>query len=295
MRKVILFILSVLFLSVFFAGCSSQKKDTVVIGAKNFTEQDILGNVLKILIDEHTDLNTRVTFNLDSLVVYEAVKSGNVDLYVDYTGTVYGNYFGYTERKTPEEIFEISRKELKEKFNILMLDQIGFNNTYTLSVRKDTAEKYNLKTISDLARVSPELIIGASIESFNREDSVKGVISAYGMNFKGEIAVEGNLRYTAIENDEIQVTDAFSTDGMTMRYELLTLEDDKGFFLAYYATVLVRGATAEKYPQLLTVMNKLLGKLDDNSMRDLNYRVDVLQEDPQQVARSFLKSAGLIK
>ena len=294
MRKVTMFILAVLLLAGL-TGCSSRQKNTIVVGAKNFTEQDILGNVLKLLIDDHTDLGTRITPNLDSLVVFEAIKSGEVDVYVDYTGTVYGNYFGYTEKRTPAEIYEISKKELKEKFNLLMLEQIGFNNTYTLSVRQDTAAKYNLKTISDLAKASPELIIGASIESFNREDSVKGVIKAYGMNFSREVAVEGNLRYTAIENDEIQVTDAFSTDGMTLRYNLVVLEDNLNFFPAYYAAVVIRQATAEKYPQLIDVLNKLVGTLNDDSMRDLNYRVDVLQEDPQLVAKNFLKGAGLIK
>ena len=294
MRKTTVFVLSALLVVMFFTGCSS-KKHNIVVGAKNYTEHDILGNVLKDLIEDHTDLNATVKFNLDSLVAFQAIKSGEIDLYVDYTGTVYGNYFGYTEKRTPDEIYDICRKELKEKYNLLMLDKLGFNNTYTLSVRQDTAAKYKLKTISDLAKVSPELVIGASIESFNREDSVKGVVKAYGMNFSREVAVEGNLRYTAIENDEIQVTDAFSTDGMTLKYHLLVLEDNLNFFPPYHAAVIIRQDTADKYPELLKVVGMLAGSLNDDKMRDLNYRVDVAQEDPQLVAKAFLKEAGLVK
>jgi len=234
-------------------------------------------------------------FNLDSFAIFEAIKSGALNVYVDYTGTVYGNYFGHSERRPAEEIYNISRTGLKERFDLLMLNQLGFNNTYTVSVRQDTADRYNLTTISDLVPVSPELIVGATVESLNREDGLKGVINAYGMNFRREIAVEGNLRYIAIENDEIQVTDAFSTDGMTLRYNLVVLEDDLKFFPSYHAAVIIRRDTAEKYPKLLEALNKLTGTLSDDKMRDLNYRVDVLQEDPPDVAREFLKAAGLIK
>lgn len=296
MRRVTLFIVSALLLAILCTGCFSPgKKNAIVIGAKNYTEQDILGNTLKYLIEEHTGLSATVKFNLDSLLAFEGVKSGEIDLYVDYTGTVYGNYFGYREKRTPLEIYNICRQELKERFNLLMLNQLGFNNTYTLSIRRDTAVMYNLKTISDLAKVASLLTMGASIESLNREDSVRGITRVYGMNFKREVAVEGSLRYTAIENNEIQVTDAFSTDGLTMKYDLLVLEDDLEFFPSYHSAVIISQNTADKYPNLLTVLDMLSGKLSDDRMRALNYRVDVLQEDPQIVAMDFLKEAGLVK
>ena len=294
MRKILLFLLSLMLAATLFTGCSS-KKNVVMVGAKAFTEHDILGNVLKFLIEEHTDLSATVKFNLDSLVVFEAIKNGEIDLYIDYTGTVYGNYFGYTEKRTPIDIYNLCKKELKERFDLLMLDQMGFNNTYTLSVRKDTVDKYNLKSISDLAKVSHELSIAANIESLNREDGVKGVVKAYNMNFIRAVAVEGNLRYTAIENDEVQVIDAYATEGLTLKYHLTVLDDDLSFFPAYHAAVIIRQASADKYPELLKVMDMLTGTIDDDRMRDLNYRVDVLQKDPQAVARAFLKEAGLAK
>ena len=296
MKKLTLFFTITLILVMLFTGCfSSKKKDSIVVGAKYYTEQDILGHVLKGLIEEHTDISATVKGSLDSMLAFEGIKSGEIDLYIDYTGTVYGNYFGHKERRPPIEIYNICKKELKESFNLLMLDQIGFNNTYTMSVRRDVARKYNLKTISDLAKVAHELTIGAGIESLNREDSVKGIKQAYNMTFKREVAVESSLRYIAIENDEIQLTDAFSTDGLTLKYDLLVLEDDKQFFPSYHAAVVIRQDTADKYPALLEVLAMLPDKLDDDKMRSLNYRVDVNQEDSQLVARDFLKEAGLIK
>ena len=296
MKKRTLILIAVLVLLTLFTGCfSTRKSNTLIIGAKNFTEQDILSHAIKYLIEEHTDLSAITKGNLDSLLAFEGIKTGEIDMYVDYTGTIYGNYFGYKEKRTPIEIYNICKTELKEKFNLLLLDQLGFNNTYTISVRRETANKYNLKTISDLAKVASELTIGASIESLNREDSVKGIKPVYNMNFKREVAVESSLRYIAIENDEIQVTDAFSTDGLTMKYDLLVLEDDKNFFPSYHAAIMLNQNTATKYPKLLEVLGMLAGKLNDDKMRNLNYRVDVLQEEPEIVARDFLREAGLIK
>jgi osmoprotectant transport system permease protein len=278
-----------------FIGCTQRRGDTIVIASKDFTEQDILGYIKQILINENTDLNTRLVNNLGSWIIYEAIKSGEVALYSEYCGTIYGNYFGYTETKSPEEIFAIARAGMKERYNILMLDKIGFNNTYTLSVRPDTAQRFNMRTISDLARVASQLTLGGTMEFVNREDGLLGLKRVYNMAFRNEITIEGALRYTAISNDEVQVTDAFSTDGMLLRYELVVLEDDRDFFPPYHAAVLIRQDIAEKHPQLVEILNRLIGTLNDDSMRQLNYRVDVRQESPESVARSFLREAGLIR
>jgi osmoprotectant transport system permease protein len=294
MKKFIVFIFSLLLVAMFFTGCPRQS-DTIVVASKDYTEQDILGHVLTILISENTDLNVNLVPNLNSWIIYEAIKTGDVDLYIEYSGTIYGSFFGYTEIRSPDEVFEISRAGLLERDNIAYLNRIGFNNTYALAVRQDTAEQFNLRTISDLARVSNELILGGTMEFMNREDGIIGLRRVYGLNFRNELTVEGALRYTAIINDQIQVTNAFSTDGMLLRHELVVLEDDLEFFPPYQAAVSIRQDTFEKYPQLEDVLNRLIGTLDDDSMRSLNYRVDVLQESPEYVARNFLISAGLIR
>jgi len=295
-KKIIALFLSLLILSMVFTGCGGRRGDTIVIGSKDFTEQFILGYILQALIDEHTDFNTRVVSNLPTWILFQSLTGGEVDIYIEYTGTIVGNIFGDTTTRTPDETFRVARDGLRERYNIRMLDRIGFNNTYTLSVRPDTAEEFNLRTISDLARVADQLILGGTMEFVNREDGLLGLRRVYdGLNFRSEVTINGVLRYTALMNDEIQVTDAFSTDGMLLRFNLVVLEDDLEFFPAYHAAVLMLEETAQRFPQLVEVSNMLIGVLDDNSMRRLNYLVDGEQQSPQTVARNFLREAGLIQ
>ncbi|MCL2205563.1 MAG: hypothetical protein FWB82_03475 [Treponema sp.] len=294
MKKSIALFLSVVVLSVVLSGCARRDGNVIVIGAADYTEQFILGYVMQILIDETTDFNTRLVSNLSNTVLFTAFTTGSVDLYIEYTGTIYGSFFGYTEIRTPDEVFQITRDGMRTRHNVRMLERIGFNNTYAMAVRPDTAQQFNLRTITDLARASPELTLGATIEFVNREDGLLGIQRVYGVNFRNVIPLQGALRYTALMNDEIQVTSAFSTDGMLLRHQLVVLEDDLAFFPPYHAVVMIREETAQEFPELVTVMNRLIGTLDDYSMRELNYRVDVLHESPAAVARSFLRNAGLI-
>jgi len=294
MKKITALFLAAVLLSLAFTGCRRQG-DTIVIGAKDFTEQFILGYILQVLIDEHTDLNTRVVSNLPTWILFQSLTGGEVHIYIEYTGTIVGNIFGDTTARTPDETFRVARDGLRDRYNVRMLDRIGFNNTYTLAVRQDTAQEFNLRTISDLVGASNQLTLGATMEFVNREDGLLGLRRVYeGLNFRNEVTINGVLRYTALMNDEIQVTDAFSTDGMLLRFNLVVLEDDLEFFPAYHAAVLMLEETAQQFPQLVEVSNMLLGHLTDDSMRRLNYLVDGEQQSPQTVARNFLREAGLI-
>ena len=275
------------------SGCSS-KEDSIVVGAKDYTEQDVLGNIVAVLFEENTDLKIEYKHEMPSNIIFAAVQSGDVDVYIDYTGTIYGNYLNYSDIKTADEVYGISLKELKEGYNLLLLDPLGFNNTYCLAVKPDMAEKYNLETYSDLAEISSDFIFGGSFEILNRNDGIPELKKAYNLTFKEELAIEGVLRYSAIENNETQVTEAFSTDGMLVEFDLVVLEDDKNFFPPYHAAPVIREETAKKYPELLTVLDRLTDAIDEDTMRDLNYKVDVLKQNPRDVAVEFLKASGLI-
>ncbi|MCL2608374.1 MAG: glycine/betaine ABC transporter substrate-binding protein [Treponema sp.] len=288
MRKMFLYVV----IAMFFVGCSGRE-DVVVIGSKDYSEQLIIGNILQILIDENSELKTRLVPNLSSNVIFAAIKSSDVHLYVEYSGTIYSNYFGNTERRSPQEVLSIARTGM-EQHDILVLEELGFNNTYTLSVRQDTAERYNLRTISDLVPVAPTLVLGSTNEFTQRNDGLLGVQAVYGIDFKDIVVLAGNLRYTALANNNVQVMDAYSTDGLLLRYDLAILEDDLGVFPYYHAVPIIRRDIAEKHPELVPLLSRLAGTLGDDSMRRLNYRVDVDQEDPREVARSFLVQAGLI-
>lgn len=273
-----------------------EKENTISIGSKNFTEQLIIANMVAELIESNTDIQVKRELNLGGTqVAFEALKAGEIDMYIDYTGTLLIDVLKNEVMTDPDEVYKVVHDQLLEKFNIKTLANLGFNNTYTLAVRPDTAEKYGLETFSDLARVSDQLRIGATLEFMNRDDGLKGLIKTYQMNFAGSESVDGGLRYTALKKDEVQVINAFATDGLLAEFDLVVLEDDKYFFPPYHAVPIIRAEVAEEYPEIAELMEKLAGVLNDEVMRDLNYRADGLNQAPEKVARDFLLETGLIE
>ena len=293
MKRTITVIFALFLMLTFFIGCGKNK--TITVGAKDYTEQDVLGNILTLLLQNNTGLDIRYKHEMSSNVIFEAVKSGDVDVYIDYTGTIYGNYLNYSEMKSAAEVYDITVREMADKFNLRVLEPLGFNNTYCLAVRPDTAKQYNLKTFSDLAKVSSGLIFGGGFEILNRNDGIPNLKKVYTMSFLEEKAIDGVLRYIAIQNNETQVTEAFSTDGMLLNYDLVVLEDDKNFFPPYQAVPVIRKETAREYPQIVDELKKLTNFISDDAMRELNYKVDVQKQHPNTVAAEFLKQARLIK
>lgn len=272
------------------------KDEKIVVGSKNFTEQLILGNIVADLIEGNTDIKVERQLNLGGTsVAFAALQAGDLDMYVEYTGTGLVNILNKESINDPQKVYDIVATEFKEKYDLNWLQPLGFNNTYTLAIRKDTAEKYNIENYSDLAKVSDKLIMGPTIEFANRQDGYIGLAETYKMNFKDLKAVDSGLRYTALDTNKSDVIDAFSTDGLLKGYDLKVLVDDKNFFPPYFAVPLVRQETLKKYPELKEVLNKLAGKMDDETMRGLNYKVDKLGESPETVANDFLKELGMIK
>lgn len=293
-KKTLLFGLFII-IALLSVGCG-KKKDTIVIGSKNFNEQLILGNMIASLIENDTDLTVERKLNLaGTSVVFNALKAGEVDAYVEYTGTGLVNIMKQETINDADKVYETVKDYYNKEYKITWLKPIGFNNTYTLAVRKDTAEKYNLNTFSDLAKVSNQLALGATMEFTERKDGYLGLQEKYNMHFKDVKAVDGGLRYTSIDSKKTDVVDAFSTDGLLKAFDLRVLKDDKNFFPPYYAVPIVRNETLDKYPEIEPSLNKLAGLINDEVMRELNYKVDKLQQQPKKVAEDFLKSKGLIK
>ncbi|MBU3112307.1 ABC transporter permease/substrate-binding protein [Clostridium lacusfryxellense] len=270
-------------------------KTSITIGSKNFNEQLILGDMLASLIEEKTDLKVERKLNLGGTnVVYSAMQSGDVDMYVEYTGTVLVNILKQPGLTDTDKVYNKIKKDLLARDNIEVLNDMGFNNGYVIGVKKDFAKKHNLETISDLAKISPTLNGGFTMEFANRPDGFLGLKKAYGLNFKSVKGVDGGLRYTSLEKDETQVVDAFTTDGLLKKFDLKLLKDDKQFFPPYHAVPLIRAETLKKYPELREVLALLDNSLTDDSIRDLNYRVDK-GEQSRDVAEEFLRSKNLIK
>lgn len=275
---------------------AGNKKETITIGGKDFTEQFIIVHLMADMIEDRTGLSVIRKENLGGTqVAFNALKSGNIDLYLDYTGTIYGDTLGYPPNSDMVEVYETSKNDLKELYDIDMLKQFNFNNTYVLSVKPETAEKYNLETISDLRNVADELTIGATLEFLNREDGIIGLEKHYGFTFGNQIGINGANKYLAIDNGETDITDAFSTDGLLKKFNLVMLDDDKNFFPPYYAVPILRSGLLEEYPEIEGVLEELGEVLTNEVMIELNYRVDELQQQPRKVAHDFLVEQGLIE
>lgn len=277
-------------------GSGTGGKESITIGGKDFTEQFIAVHLMADLIEDRTDLHVERKPNLGGTqVAFGAIKTGDIDLYLEYTGTIYGDTLGYAPNSDMQEVYDTAKKDLKEKFDVDILKQFQFNNTYVLSVTKETAEQYGLETISDLSSVSDAFAIGSTLEFLNREDGILGLKEHYGITFGKEIGINGANKYRAIDSGETDITDAFSTDGLLKKFDLVMLEDDKNFFPPYYAVPVARSGLLAEYPEIASVLDELGQVLTNDIMVDLNYRVDELQQQPDKVARDFLIEQGLLE
>ncbi len=290
--KIVIILILIFIGIIFISGLDFSKKETNIIkvGSKDFTEQNILCYIMSHTITEKTDLTVEEHCNLGGAqVVFNALENDNIDLYIDYEGTLYSDILDHKPISDVAKVYQTIEKEMKEKYQMVVLEPMAFNNTYALAVTKETAKKYNLATISDLSFISNQLIIAPTLEFMNREDGLPGLNREYQLSFKDVIGIDGSPRYTALLNGNAQVVDAFTTDGLLKKFDLVILEDDKNFFPPYYAIPLMKEKTKEKYPELEEVLNELGPYLTDDVMQELNYQVDELGKNPEQVAISFLE------
>ena len=297
--------LLVVVMTVSAAGCGSEKKETgkgitgtIKIATKPMTEQYILGEMLKQLIENKTDYKVEVTKGIGGGTsnIHPAMEKGEFDLYPEYTSSgwvmVLGNQAGEV---SDDEILEKLQKEYQEKFQMTWLGLYGFNNTYALAVSKKVADKYQLKNCSDLAKVSKDLVFGGNPDYIEREDGFPGVCKAYGLEFKNVKDIDIGLKYKAMENDDIQVTNGFTTDAQISKDNIVVLEDDKGYQVNYFCSTVVREETLEKYPDLEKTLMLMNGNLSDQEMAELNYQVEIDGKDEAVVAKDFLIKKGLIE
>jgi len=183
----------------------------------------------------------------------------------------------------------------QEKKQIVWLEPFGFNNTYTLTMRSDEAERLGINSISDLSSKAGSLTLGATHEFLERADGRQGLEQKYGFKFATANGMEPGLTYAAVSDKKVYVIDAFSTDGRIAAFNLIILKDDKKFFPPYYAAPIIRADVLQKHPEIAEALKVLAGSLDDKEMAKLNGKVDLEKEDPKTVAKEWLQSKGLIK
>ena len=287
-----------LFIIIFGAyfSLNSKKDKTINIATKPMTEGYILGQMLTELIEQDTDLKVNMTTGVGGGTsnIHPAILKGEFDLYPEYTGTSWEAVLK-KEGSYDESKFDELQKEYKEKYNLEYVNLYGFNNTYGLAVNRDIAEKYNLKTYSDLAAVSNNLIFGAEYDFFEREDGYKELQKVYNVDFKKKIDMDIGLKYQAMKDKKIDVMVIFTTDGQLAISDVVVLEDDKKMYPSYRAGTVVRSEILSKYPELKAVLEKLNNILDDKTMADLNYQVESEGKKPEDVAREYLQEKGLLE
>lgn len=268
----------------------------LVVASKDFTESRLLAEIVAQLIEARTDLEVEHMANLGGTVVcWEALLAGEVDLYVEYTGTAWAVLLKENGAiADPLQTFLHVQAESRRRFDVEWLPGFGLNNTYAMALDAERAAEWDVSRISDLAKVGDQVRAGFSVEFINREDGWLGMSRAYAdLGFEPR-GMEHTLAYAALERGELDLIDAYSTDGKLAKLDVVTLEDDLGFFPPYNAAPIVRGATLERFPELRDVLWPLAFAIDDRRARDLNARVEVDGRGFEEVALEFLRESELL-
>ncbi|KST66198.1 glycine betaine ABC transporter substrate-binding protein [Mastigocoleus testarum] len=298
MKKIISFFIISFCLMIGMASCSIDNPTNsgdIVIGSKSFTEQDILGELLAQQIEATTNLKVDLRSRLGgTFICHQAIVTGNIDGYVEYTGTSYNAILKQKVISNPEEVYQQVKENYDQKFNLKVMEPLGFENTYAIIIRKEDAEKYNLQNISEVSKHTSRWRLGAGYEFTERQDGLSGLVKKYNLDFtQSPQQMDNGLLYRAIHQGLVDIIAGTSTDGQISRLGLVVLEDDQEYFPPYEATPVFRKDTLEKYPQLKDSIAKLSGKINAEEMRRLNYLVGGELQDVKEVVRKFRKSKGL--
>lgn len=283
-----------LWLAVSLISCGSER-NTIVVGSKNFSEQALLGEILAQHIEARTHLPvTRRFYLAGSYICQQALLSGRIDTYVEYTGTALTAILHNSIEKDPSAVFGRVKSEYRRRFGLEVLPSLGFNNTFAIVIRGEDARRLDLKTISDAAPHAPQWRAGFGYEFMERPDGYEGLASIYGLHFaEAPRVLDLGLLYRALLEKQVDLVAGNSTDGLLSARDLVILADDKHYFPPYEAVPIVRSETETRHPEVREAIAELAGKISDEEMRKMNFAVDGQHRDAADVAREFLHSKGL--
>ena len=265
------------------------------IGSKNFTEQLLLAEVLAQLVEARTTLSVERHPNLGgTMICHEALVSGALDLYVEYSGTALRAILDDDRIHRSDAVWPVVTRAYRERFGLEWLEPLGFNNTYAIAVRGDMAEERGWSTITDLVPAASSLRAGFQAEFSERPDGYPGLTARYGFRFDEVVDLDAALMYRALADGEVDAIAAYTTDGRILAYDLQLLEDDASFFPPYEAAPVARRAVLERWPELERTLDELGGLIDDEDMRRMNAAVDEDKRSIADVAREFLRRRGLV-
>lgn len=296
------------------AGCGSSKNASsestteaakkqeaaapIKIATKPMTEQFILGEMLKLVIEDTTDYSVELTKGIGGGTnnIMPAMESGDFDLYPEYTSSGYIMVLKHdSDGISDEDMWKQLQKEYKDKYDMSWIGQYGFNNTYALIIREEAAKKYNLTKTSQLADVSDELVFGGNSDYIERKDGFHLLCDTYGLKFKDVKDIDIGLKYEALKKGDIDVSNGFTTDAQLSNDNVRVLEDDKHLQVNYFCSNVVRNDTLKSHPRLEEAIMKLDNSSTDKEMASLNYKVEVEGKEDVQVAKDYLTEKGIIK
>ena len=271
----------------------SPRDRPIVVASKPFGESYILCEMFAQLLEARGFRVDRRPGLGATEIAFAALRTNAIDVYPEYTGTGLLAILGDTTRRTPTQAFAHVAAEFRQQFGAAWLPPLGFENTYAISVRRETAARHTLRTLSDLARVAPTLRAGLTADFIGRNDGLPGLSRAYGLKFREVRPLLGAVKYQALASGDVDVIDGYSTDGLIARYDLVVLTDDRRFFPPYQAAALVGPALARDYPRATAALAELSGRIDDSTMRNLNRRLEVDGIPVAAIAKAALDSLGV--
>jgi osmoprotectant transport system substrate-binding protein len=272
-----------------------KRAASIGIGSKNFAEELLLGEMYARLL-EHASLPVQRKLNLGGTnIAMASIMRGEIDVYPEYTGTALLTQLKRAPLRDRAAVYKTVQREYQKLYNLTWLDPAPMNDTQALATTGQIAQRLHLYTLSECARLAPQLRLGAVPEFTDRADGLPGLQKAYGgFHFGSVKLIDIGLKYKALLQGEVDVVVAFGTDGQIDADHLVVLDDDKHFFPPYQVAPVVRNDTLARFPAIASALNPLAPHLTDTTMRHLNWRVDGKHEEPADVAADFLASIGLV-
>ena len=279
----------------------AQAEKSITVGGKNFTEQYILAELAGLLL-EQKGFDVTLKTGVGTNIARQSLENDQIDLYYEYTGTAYTVFYKKGDQEVmsdPEKVYQWVKEKDAEK-DLIWLEPVDFNNTYTLMMRREQADKLNIVSITDMARhveKKPEdLVFGVGSEFWERPDGFKALAKTYDLNIPpGQIKkMSLGLTYKALLDGQVDVAMGFATDGRIAAFGLVNLVDNKNFFPVYNPAPVVREEVLKKYPEIKDALNAMADKLTTAEMQQMNKAVDVEHKKEKEVARNWLQDNGLL-
>jgi osmoprotectant transport system substrate-binding protein len=277
------------------SSCHKAPERKITIGSKFFTEQVILAELLAQHIEARTGIPVERKTNLGgTLLVHKALLAGDLDLYVEYTGTALTSVLNEKPSGDSSAVYARVKSLYAKRFLLEVTEPLGFENTFAMVIRGDDAQRFHLRTMSDLVPVAPKWRAGVGYEFLERPDGFRGWSESYGLHFADKPRVmDLGLIYRALVDHQVDIVAGNSTDGLIESLGLVALQDDKHYFPPYDAVPIIRQSTLARFPQLRGALTELAGKISASDIRRLNYAVERQLQDPAEVVRQFRVSHGL--